>query len=72
MAFDFTCFTTRQPKSMAFISSAPGGRSVTTLPSRPVEFFAGLGVDILHEQAAEYGADILHGLPGAGRRRASA
>ena len=33
MALDFTCFTTRQPKSMASISSSVGGRFDTVLRS---------------------------------------
>ena len=49
MALDFTCFTTRQAKSIAASSSCVGLRSVTTL-----SFEIGLGrsVAALHEHAA--------------------
>ena len=39
MALDLTCFTTRQPKSIASISPGVGLRRVTTLRSLAVIFF---------------------------------
>ena len=55
MAFDLTCFTTRQPKSIAFISSAVGGLAETTCRFAFCEF--GL-IPFLDQQPANHGSHI--------------